>query len=1131
MKASSCRKILAACLALLLVSGSVPAGPVADLFGDTAVTASAADNQCGANATWSFDSTTGTLTISGTGTMYDYDNGTQPWYGYKDNITSVEIGNGITSIGNCAFNDCKSLTSVTLPDSVTSIGEFAFAECTGLTSIKIPDSVTSIGESAFTDCYGLESVEIGSGVESIGQEAFKSCCDALTSITIPDSVKSIGPGAFQGCTSLKSITIPEKVTSIGESAFVYCESLESVEIGSGVESIGPKAFFECKSLTSVTIPDSVKSIGEAAFASCEGLKSIEIGSGVKSIDGYAFQSCTNLTSVTIPDSVTSIGNYAFDGCSSLTSITIPPSVTSIGKNAFKGCTGITDAYFYPNPKNLSWDTNDGSGDFKENKATFCHVPGYYYDDYTTMHGSANVEFTGEASGQCGENAYWMLDFEKDKLLITGTGKMTNVGAWHDGKQDKFTSVEIENGITSIGDSVFDGFSNLTSVSIPDSVTSIGDCAFSSCESLTSITIPGSVTSIGVDAFWGCTGITDVYCYADPSKLTWNEDYCDDFKSGKATICHVPAEYLSDYNTKFGNIVNVTFCPSGKCGENAIWSLNMDTGLLTISGSGAMKDYEFGDQPWQSYVYDLTSVVIENGITSIGNNAFNYCTGLTSITIPDSVKSIGEFAFADCYGLESVEIGSGVESIGQEAFKSCCDALTSITIPDSVKSIGPGAFQGCTSLKSITIPEKVTSIGESAFVYCESLESVEIGSGVESIGPKAFSGCTRLTSVTIPDSVTSIGYDAFFDCTNITDVYCYAAPANLTWDEYDCNDFKEDGSTVCHVPKEYIKEYNTKFGAGSENPVNVTFVGDIVDMGEGIGEHLYGHSISLEGDIGVNFYLELSDELLASETAKMVFTVPDGSKSDYQELFVSTVIQDDNNKVTLNGKTYYKFKCRISAKDMASNITAQLVDGEKSGKEYTYSVKEYAEKMIAAPEKYLPADKISSGVRLVKSMLDYGYYAREYFKEGSEFKDFTSTSVEDVRVSERFGYSGYYISNRILPEGVTFEGSTLSLKSETTLSLYFKGLSADKEFVCDDHTVETDTSGDYVIARVRGINAKDLENDLTVTDAIDGEINLSVKYNPMTYCYNVQQSSTAKTELKNVCCALYEYAEAAKLYFN
>ncbi len=150
---------------------------------------------------------------------------------------------------------------------------------------------------------------------------------------------------------------------------------------------------------------------------------------------------------------------------------------------------------------------------------------------------------------------------------------------------------------------------------------------------------------------------------------------------------------------------------------------------------------------------------------------------------------------------------------------------------------------------------------------------------------------------------------------------------MTWNEADCDDFIKTPklTTVCHVPAKYYDNYNTS----NFSDVNVTFVGDLVDMG--LGEHIYGHSISLDGDIGVNFYVELTDKLLASKTAEMVFTIPNGSESETETLPVKDVTADDSNKLVVGGKTYYKFKCSISAKDMASTITAQLVDGEKPGK--------------------------------------------------------------------------------------------------------------------------------------------------------------------------------------------------------
>ncbi|MDB4440206.1 leucine-rich repeat domain-containing protein [bacterium] len=165
---------------------------------------------------------------------------------------------------------------------------------------------------------------------------------------------------------------------------------------------------------------------------------------------------------------------------------------------------------------------------------------------------------------------------------------------------------------------------------------------------------------------------------------------------------------------------------------------------------------------------IPNTIEGNPVTSIGDNAFLYCTSLTSITIPDSVTSIGDNAFYFCSSLTSITIPDSVTSIGDQAFYAC-ESLTSITIPDSVTSIGGGAFESCRSLTSITIPDSVTSIGDTAFRSCTSLTSITIPDSVTSIGESAFLGCTSLTSITIPDSVTSIGDYTFSFCTSLTSI--------------------------------------------------------------------------------------------------------------------------------------------------------------------------------------------------------------------------------------------------------------------------------------------------------------------------------------------------------------------------
>ena len=344
---------------------------------------------CGDNASYTLDTETGILSITGTGAMKDYIFESVPWFAQRSYIKTVGIADGITSIGYAAFQSCSSLTSIEIPNSVKLIGGSAFSGCSGLTSLTIGNSVTTIGGYAFYGCYfekqdfinnssldaennnywganivdskengffikdrvllkyiGNESsVTIPSSVTSIGYQAF-SGCSGLKSIEIPNSVTDIGSSAFSGCSGLTSIKIPNSVTSIESSAFYNCTGLTSIEVPNSVTSIGENAFSRCSSLKSVTIPESMTSIGERAFYSCSGLTSITIPNSVTSIGYYAFESCSGLTSVTIGNSVTEIGSSAFSGCESLTSISIGRGVISIGQRTFSGCFSLKDVYCY-----------------------------------------------------------------------------------------------------------------------------------------------------------------------------------------------------------------------------------------------------------------------------------------------------------------------------------------------------------------------------------------------------------------------------------------------------------------------------------------------------------------------------------------------------------------------------------------------------------------------------------------------------------------------------------------------------------------------------------------------------------------------------------------------------------------
>ena len=207
---------------------------------------------------------------------------------YRGTATEVNVPDGVTVIGNAAFNGCTSLESVMIPGSVTFIGENAFEDCGNLKTVAYGGTLAQwcaldayflmsyagqVTMSDGTDLKHMPTLAIPDGARSIGNGAFKNCA-ALTSVTIPASVVIVGGRAFRGCESLESVTIPASVTSIGSDAFAGCTSLASVTIPASVTSIGNYAFYKCTSLTSVTISASVTSIGSRAFRECTSLTTI-----------------------------------------------------------------------------------------------------------------------------------------------------------------------------------------------------------------------------------------------------------------------------------------------------------------------------------------------------------------------------------------------------------------------------------------------------------------------------------------------------------------------------------------------------------------------------------------------------------------------------------------------------------------------------------------------------------------------------------------------------------------------------------------------------------------------------------------------------------------------------------------
>lgn len=308
-----------------------------------------ASGTCGEDLTWTLS--VGVLSIEGTGPMEDYATSAAPWYSYRNEIQSIQIGDGVTTIGDWAFFNCSKVADVIVPEGVTSIGESAFESCRDMVSISLPSSLKEnpgdwrnhygLGKSAFKNCRSLTSITLPDGVTNIPESAFEECV-SLVSIDIPDSVTVIWLYAFQGCSSLKEVRIPDSVTTLWGYSFRGCTSLERVTISDNVTEIQGGMFFDCTSLSSINIPDNVTHIGAYAFNGCKSLAEIDIPNRVASIEFGAFQDCSSLTSVILPDSVSTIEQSTFSGCTSLTQVTIPDSITTIESYAFADCSALTE---------------------------------------------------------------------------------------------------------------------------------------------------------------------------------------------------------------------------------------------------------------------------------------------------------------------------------------------------------------------------------------------------------------------------------------------------------------------------------------------------------------------------------------------------------------------------------------------------------------------------------------------------------------------------------------------------------------------------------------------------------------------------------------------------------------------
>ena len=723
---------------------------------------------------------------------------------YAGDAASVTIPDGVTIVGDSAFNGNTSLTAVVLPDSVVTIGANAFQSCTGLTKAELSSKLEKIANYAFNNCKALKEIQIPETVTEIGIGAFQYCA-GLTELTLPEGLQTIGESAFVGCSGLTRLAIPDGVQSVGINAFHsinaqlccsmgsraaealsrvgydfytetwklrytfdsdkqvnglraerYLGSDAAVTLPEGTTLIGGSAFKDCAFITSVTLPEKLLSIGNYAFSGCMGLTEIVIPDSVTTIGSYAFSGCTGLTRVVLPAGLTAIPDWCFNNCEKLPGIAIPETVTSIGSWAFCYCSELT-AITLP----------QGLQTLGANVFLYCeNLPYVDVPDTLESAGYCIASDTTQLRCSIGSSAAYALSKKNNSFYNNGY-RLCYTYADRDGSVTglvlfKYVGTEAEvrvpDGVTELLYLSFCSNSAVTSVILPETVVKIGEKAFSECKNLTSVTIP--------------QGIVEIQSYAF-------------LMSPKLTVIDIPdglqkAARLAEDNVQF------------RCsfGSSAAFALSKG-GNSFCAGDFQMR-YLFDDEGNRNglrlnkYLGTDAEVTVPEEVTETGS-AFKDCKTVTKVVLPAGLTKLESDIFSGCTALKEIAIPEGVTSIGNGAFRDC-EALTELALPQGLKKIGSNAFIGCKSLTYIEIPDGVETveyfiaestiqlrcaIGSSAAVavsrsndgfYSDDLylRYTFDGDGVQN-GLTLMKYIGASSEVIVPDGVTKLQYSTFSEC--------------------------------------------------------------------------------------------------------------------------------------------------------------------------------------------------------------------------------------------------------------------------------------------------------------------------------------------------------------------------------
>ena len=741
---------------------------------------------CGAignenNVHWSFDSSSGELVIDGKGDMASYVPimNAAPWKAYESNMTSVVIQEGVTSIGEYAFDQIATIKTVHIPHTITYISPTAFIGCSGILSLYWDNR--NIRTNPFSDRQ-LTFIRFGTHIDTI-PDSFCKDMTTITKVEISDSVRYVGRDAFYGCSALNEISVGKSVKDFGYNAFYRCNSLENVFWNSNVYTDWNPFFYvsttcccgktDCGTvlpIKTLIFGDAVEQIpSEFCDGICRSLTSVVLGANVRKIGSYAFADCEKLEELVIPDKVDSIYSCAFADCG-INKLTIGKNISYIASGAFRR----------DKIKHLTWN------------AKYCK-PNYGQQNYIL--------------------SWW--DNDSIETIVIGPDVDTIPGGF--GSYSKIEAIIIPDNVKVIERQAFEQCSKLHSLYIGRQVDRIDSLALSYCGLLDSIIIPDNVRELGygvlrsdtIDYIYIGSGLknikdkalTRVHC----KTMHWNIPKCNENIKSWPHDCQtlilgdqvkeVPDQFVWCNNTSLIIPDGVESIGIGAImGGDSLTSISIGKGLKNLSASSFnlkpkkpisiywnaahcdMNNLNYYDSPWSDEIRKNTMDFTLGKDVRVIPAYICYGFKIKSLTIPDGVQTIEKAAFFSS-ALNSVSMPNSVIKIGEEAFYRC-DSLRQVTLSEQLTELPILLFAQCTALSSVKLPEGLKKIGGSAFWYCTALNAVNIPSSIDTIESGAFEQCYSLTSLSIPDEVEYIGNNAFGGIPHIQ----YHGNASWGWGE-------------------------------------------------------------------------------------------------------------------------------------------------------------------------------------------------------------------------------------------------------------------------------------------------------------------------------------------------------------